>query len=166
MLAIIIFRKVGDICYQQQLSFSEMLAMNVSYHTFQKCLREMLSIRKSRNAGDKRQQSYFSRNVEGRCQQLYFSEMLGQQLYFSEVLAINGSSYIFSEMLATKVIDYDILKCCRQMLATTIFRDDDDKCQLLYFSQMLARNVKTLENQHMNIYILYIYIYIHIYIYI
>ena len=60
MIATMISRNTGDNC--QQLYFSEIPAMNISYYNFQK-RGEMLTIRKSRNVGDK-------------CQQLWFSEML------------------------------------------------------------------------------------------
>ena len=50
MLAIIIFRNDGDKIYQ--LENPEMLAINVSNYTVQKCWRQMLVIIIPRNAGD------------------------------------------------------------------------------------------------------------------
>ena len=44
MLAIIMFRNVGDKCYQ--LEHPEMMTTNVSNYNFQKCWRYMLAIQK------------------------------------------------------------------------------------------------------------------------
>ena len=142
MVAIIFARNAGD-KWQQLFFFFLFSKMGTNGNTY--ILGEMLTITICRNVNNLDVLKSWKYDFP-KCQQLQFPEILAiiissfpkycqlqiskcQQSYLLEMLAPNASN-IFSKM-ATNANNYEFQKCWRLMITSIIFRNCDNKCQLL-----------------------------------